>query len=488
MAAADVGSPEWWLRRLHGRIVARRQSVQTLHDYYDGVHRLAFASRKFLEAFGGLFGAFADNWTAIVVDGTEERLNIEGFRIDAEQTKPDKDAWQIWQENELDAQSQLAHVEALICGESYVTTWVGDGDNTAEITVQSPATAIVETHPTKNCERLAGLRLYLDEEGFEHAELFLPEDVYVYRSKTKRSSPMDPIDPARVHWLVDEWLGLGLDVNGSMANPLKAVPMVPLPNRPRLAYGSRNQLSAQSEITPVIPIQDAVNKLVADMMVAAEYAAYPQRYMLGLEELPRDEQTGQPINPYTPDKRLWLGEGDAQGMQIGEFEVAELANYVSAIEMLIQHVASITRTPPHYLNASADRLSGESIKAAETGLVAKVRRKQRHFGEGWEEVMRLAGGLTGNQTLANAAAAETVWADPESRTESQHTDAVQKKQAMGVSWRQSMEDLGYTPTQIERMREELKEEKAAGIGPAAPPAAPAAAGEMPPAPPEPQRP
>ena len=112
------------------------------------------------------------------------------------------------------------------------------------------------------------------------------------------------------------------------------------------------------------------------------------------------------------------------------------------------HVASISRTPPHYLNASADRLSGESIKAAETGLVAKVRRRQGQFGAGWEEVMRIAGKIAGTP-LGDAQSLETIWADPESRTEAEH-DATLKKQALGVPQRQLWEDLGYTPEQIER--------------------------------------
>lgn len=444
----EVGSSEWWLRRLHGQIVGRRPTVRKLHDYYDGVHRLAFASEKFLEAFGGMFRAFADNWCAIVPDATEERLNVEGFRMGVD-TAPDQEAWRIWQENECDAQSQMAHLEALIAGEAYATVWYGT-DATPEITVESPTSAIVECHPKKRGTRLAGLRCYLDEWGYEHAELFLPDGVYLYRSKTTRPT-YGAVDAARVHWVVDDANGVSVDVDGSMKNPLGVVPMVPLPNRPRLAYGARVPLAAQSEISSVIPINDAINKLVADMMVAAEYAAYPQRYMLGLDELPRND-AGQEFNPFTPDKRVWLGEGDATGVKVGEFSAADLGNYVKAIEMLIQHVASITRTPPHYLNASADRLSGESIKAAETGLVAKVLRKQRHFGEAWEEVIRIAGAVIGNSELANARMAETIWADPESRTESQHVDAVVKKKELGVPSEQLWQDLGYSPTQINRMK------------------------------------
>ena len=67
--------------------------------------------------------------------------------------------------------------------------------------------------------------------------------------------------------------------------------------------------------------------------------------------------------------------------------------------MLIQHVAAQTRTPPHYLlGAMGSFPSGESLKATETGLVAKVRRKMLSFGEGWEEAMRLAFAVEGEPT------------------------------------------------------------------------------------------
>ncbi len=66
-----------------------------------------------------------------------------------------------------------------------------------------------------------------------------------------------------------------------------------------------------------------------------------------------------------------------------------IKSFVTGVEMLVQHIASQTKTPPHYFYLSGQFPSGESIKSAETGLVAKVLRKQRYFGEGWEEVVRL---------------------------------------------------------------------------------------------------
>lgn len=435
------------LRRLYGNLIDRRPKIGRATDYYDGVHNLAFASEKFLEAFGGLFRAFADNWCGVVVDAVEERLNVDGFRVTDTAAKADDTAWAIWQRNEMDAQSQMAHQEALISGAAYGVVWV-DKDGKAEITVEPAQSTIVDCHPKMRQQRTAGLRCWVDEEGYEHAELFFPSDVYRFRSRGKRSSG---VDSRRSQWIVDPDAGNDVDSSGRMANPFGVVPVVELLNRPRLNRSRRAGWAAHSEIAAVIPLQDGVNKLVADMLIASEFAAFPQRWLTGYEAQ-TDPTTGAVIPPDMKagaGRLHWLEDPQAQ---FGQFAAADLSNFVKAVDMTIQHIASISRTPPHYLNASADRLSGESIKAAETGLVAKVRRKQRHFGEAWEEIIRIAGRIEKEDQLAGAEAMETIWADPESRTEAEHVDAVMKKKTLNVPDPQLWEDLGYTPQQIARFK------------------------------------
>lgn len=464
---ADVVDPMVILKRMYAELIERRPMVARAANYYDGDHNLGFASEKFLEAFGGLFRAFSDNWCATVVDAAEERLNVEGFRVSDAADSSDQGAWDIWQRNELDAQSQLAHQEALYAGVSYVTVWPesDDPDALSTITVEPAMNAIVDCHPKFRRQRRAGLRTFLDDDGYEHAELFLPDRVFQFRAKARSTGLVS----TRQTWTVDPNSENALDESGSMPNPFGRVPMVEVLNRPRLYVANRVGWAAHSEIASIMPLQDAVNKLVADMIVASEFAAAPQRWQTGYE--PKvDPQSGQEIPPsWKPGAgRVWVSE--SENAQFGQFVVADLGNFVKAIEMLIQHIASISRTPPHYLNASADRLSGESIKAAETGLVAKVRRKMRPFGEAWEEVMRLAGALEGNAELAGAMGMETIWADPETRTEAEHVDATLKKQALGVPLEQLWEDLGYSPQQIERFPALIA--KAALLAPA-PPAPPA---------------
>jgi len=67
-------TPAAWLTSLERKLAAQQREIQIFEDYYDGNHRLAFATRRFRQAFGSLFNAFADNWCESVVDAPVERL------------------------------------------------------------------------------------------------------------------------------------------------------------------------------------------------------------------------------------------------------------------------------------------------------------------------------------------------------------------------------------------------------------------------------
>lgn len=440
--------PQVTLKRLYAELVHRRPVIKTAADYYDGVHNLAFTSEKFLEAFGGMFNSFSDNWCQAVTDAVEERLSVNGFRVNA-QPSADENAHRIWQANELDLQAQLGHVDGLHQGAFYVTVWNGTDPAVPEITTDSCMGTIVDHHPKHRRRRLSALRTWQDDAGYEHAELFLPDMVYLFRTATKRTGLV--VSAAHTKWIVDDTSDhyAELDVNGGMVNPLGVVPVVEFMNRPRLYSSARAGWGVHSEIAPVIPLQNAANKLFADLMVASEFGAFPQRHLTGYEP-DEDPDTGAMIPPSFrsgPGRVWWTESAEAK---FGEFATADLTQFATVIELVVSHIAKISKTPPHYLSVSADRLSGESLKSSETGLVKKVVRVQRHWGAGWEEVIRLAGMVAGIAELAGATSMETVWADAETRSESEHIDAVTKKKALDVPAPQLWEEMGYTPAQVAR--------------------------------------
>jgi hypothetical protein len=428
---ARIGTVGYWLGRLSVELDAQAKVTAVFDDYFTGRHPLQFATSKFRETFGSLFAEFADNWCPVVVDSAAERLAVQGFRFGGKETyEGDSDAWDIWQANGLDSDSGVAHTEAIKTGHAYIIVDVGDPPR---ITVETPHEVIIATEPGNRRKRIAALKRWRDFEGVLHAIVYLPDASYRFVSR----EPFAAGSP--VVWVADATQR----VPNAFGN---TIPVIPIRNNPSMLRGGR------SDLEPVIDIQNGINKIVTDMLVASEYAAFRQRWASGIE-IPIDPETGKPNASrfLSSVSRMWVVEDE--NAKFGEFNVTELSNYVRACEMLIQHLAAQTRTPPHYLTAGLGQWpSGDSLKASEAGLVAKVKRKQLDFGEAWEEAIRLAFYVQGDKR-ADAIDAEVIWQDPEYRTEGERVDALTKMATLGVPHEALWSRWGATPQEIERWRE-----------------------------------
>lgn len=441
-------SPMWWLAKLEAELAARQPRIALMDCYYRGDHPLPFLTKahdsKMHSEFSRLLEDSRSNFMRLVVDVVEERLRVEGFRLSASaDATSDKDSWDIWQANQLDADSQTAFVEALVKGVAYLSVWAGENDgDRPTIAVEDPSQTIVGYVPGSNFRRrAAALKIWLDDwTGKRRANVYLPAGIHKFEQEpAKDSGPMTAAaqsaagDKAKPKWkeLEDEFV----------ENPIGVVPIVPLRNRPRLL------LEGESEIQDVHRVQNQINGLLFLLALAGYFGAHRQRWAVGLKIM--EDKNGKPVEPFdVAIDRLWNAE-DPQ-VKFGEFSQTDLTGYIKAIEQKVLHIAVTTRTPRHYLIEQGQSPSGDAIKSAESGLTKKVERKQRPFGEGLEEAMRLA------RRFAGAADApvdsEIVWADPEIRTEGAITDAAIKRFQAGLTpWEQTMEDLGYSQTQISRM-------------------------------------
>ncbi|SFI82046.1 Phage portal protein, SPP1 Gp6-like [Streptosporangium canum] len=434
-------TPLEWIAYLEGKLSKQRSEVRKYATYYDSENKtLNYAQQKFSEIFGDMFVGWRDNFCPLIVDSISERLRVQGFRMGPEEAA-DKDATEIWQYNSLDAESNAAHIDALMGGASYLVVW-GDEEDMPLISPESAEDVVVQYEPGSRRKRAAAMKQYIDDWGVEHATLWLPDGVYTSEVRGNGEGRT--------------WTGPERE-----NNPLDKVPVVPLYNRTRL------KLTPFSELASIIPVQDAINKVAADALVASEFAAFPQRILAGIEQPPDNatdselEQARQAMIRAYVDRILTLDNPDAKW---GQFEAADLKNYVVLIDMLVQHMASQSRVPFHYFLLNGGQApSGESITAAEAGLVAKAKERMLHFGESWEEAMRLAFEVKGDTSRAKAYSAEVIWEDPEYRSKAQQADALLKLKELNVPVRQLQEEYGYTPTQILRFdamrEEEMKRQK-----------------------------
>ncbi|WP_256725370.1 phage portal protein [Streptomyces sp. IMTB 2501] len=418
-------TPQMWMDYLASKLASRSGNYKRFGEYYDGKHqKMLFAQSKYRTEFAHIFERWNDNFCGLIIDSVNERMFIDGFRLSEEPTE-DTIAREIWQRNRLDSESNAAHLDAMIQGAAYAVVWADD-EGKAVISIESAEHMVVQYKPGSRHEIEAASKYYVDDWGRQFCTLWWGDKVYT-----------------------GDWKIGGYSIDRTEPNPLGRPPVVPIQNRARLVG------EPMSDLATVIPIQDAINKTVADSLVASEYAAWPQRYVTGLEI--QEDENGNPIEPFkvAVDKLL---QAEDPAASFGQFAAADLSNYVDLVDMLVQHMASISRIPFHYMLKGGQPPSGDAITSAEAGLVSKTKERMLHFGEAWEEVIRLAVEVEKGGKQEEYAAAEVIWRDPENRTEAQHIDSLLKLQQLNVPKQQLWQDAGYTPSQIARFDQLLEEE------------------------------
>lgn len=426
------------LNELDWKLSAARDRLLAYDRYYEGEQPIRFVAPALRVEFGERITALVLNFPRVVADAYENRLDVEGFRY-AGDSAGDEDLWAVWQANDLDEQSQQAHLDSLALGRSYVIVGSGDGaDDAPVITVESAMQVWAARDP--RTRRVTAAVKRWDEGPVtgpreQHAVLYLPDST---RHMVRRS-------------------GRGWQLVGTVdEHEMGRVPVVPLVNRPRIL-----RPDGLSEFHDVLPVADAANKIATDMMVSAEFHAMPRRWAAGVKQSDFQDTTGAPLNPWSRDAgTLWATENASA--EFGQFTEANLANFHNTIKMLAQLTVQLAGLPPHYASVGsgdANPTSADAIRSAESQLVKRVERKQTYYGGAWESVMRLVRRVQTGEWDANATSLETLWRDPSTPTVAQKADAVMKLATplQGgraiVPLEQAREDLGYTAEQRRRMDE-----------------------------------
>lgn len=431
-------SPEWWVARLYKQLQVQADEVAFYSDYYSGEHPLPWLAPQARDEFRRILRMTRTNYMGLVCDATAERLSVEGFRFGADESA-DKDAHRIWQANNLDSDSDMAWLEALIGGRSYFLVAPNPKDErTPHIWVEHASQAIVEHVPgTNRRERKAGLKVWDDDwTGELHATLYLMENgvqwLYKFKSKRVRGG-------AKPQWVRRDVTGEDWPANGKSDR----LSLIEIPNNPRLLTGG------VSELSDLTDIQDRINKTVADRLITQDYGAFPQKWA---SAWPNEDDAG---NPNTIDiGRNRMVTTEVAETKFGQWDAAPLDPYSLAKREDVKDIASRSRTPAQYLLGEMSNVNGETLKASESGHISKVKQRRRPFGEAAEEAQRIAFGFAGI-ARPSGARMETIWTNPEFRTEGELTDATVKKLQAGItSLRQAREDVGYTATQIERLEED----------------------------------
>jgi hypothetical protein len=449
----DVKSAAAKLDKLNSERLRRGKESDEFKGFFLGEQPLKFASNEWAEEHQARYEGFADNWTEVVANSNAERITLDGVKIptssnkaSAKQTPQERKLMDMFLSLNFDSLSQQGFLESIISRRSFAYVWNGEDGEGSVGDWKDPSEAIVEYDPFTGRDRRFGA-MFWDDETRLHAHLYTKTEVFHFSREKGVVSSGGLILPSNVS-LPGQW-EFHEDTSG--VNHLGVVPLVEFPNRPILKKGPL------SDISGVMAMQEAINLLWAYLFSAADFAGMPARVIMGQAppKIPILDENGVKVGERTVDpieltrgRMLWL---TGQNATIGQWESAKLDVFTAVIEQAVGHIAAQTRTPPHYLvaNKGLSNLSGDALKAAETGLVSKVRQTISYFEPSVRALFVLIALQSGDKRLAEAAKrSKPQWKDVENRSEAQASDALLKKQQAGYPFEWLLREDGKSPDEI----------------------------------------
>jgi hypothetical protein len=358
----------------------RSKLYRLYQAYYDGDHRLSFASEKFRNTFGRLFTALADNLCPRVVDALADRLQLVGFEVERGPAELADEAMDLWQENRMDQRAGQTILEALISGDSYVLVWpatLPDIEGERPVFYPQDALEMVVHYDQEIPGQINwAAKFWRDDERKKYRmTLYYPDRIEKWET-LQESSTAPTKDSAFVRRTTEgePW---------PIRNEYGRVPVFHFANNAR-----KLGKPGQSELKDIIPLQDALNKAIADMLVAMEFSAFRQRWVTGIDEI-RDPVTQRVISPWEPGSdRVWTGP---EGATFGEFGQTDLNQFLQVQESFRAEIARVSATPLHYMMLMSGNFpSGESMKTAEAPFTAKGNDRMITFGNTWEDAVTFA--------------------------------------------------------------------------------------------------
>jgi hypothetical protein len=279
---------EEWVSRLSQLHDRERPKLVALNNEYELESPLSYMHPEIAREIGDRLAQVVIAWPQLVVDSVEERLDVEGFRL-PNSDKAEDDLWRVWQQNNADEGSQMGRVDTLVMKRSFICVGTNEDDaDTPLVTFESPLEMYADIDPRTRAVR-AALRRWTDAEaqatvtptsgippvtgaGVAYSTLYLPDSTVWFENNQ----------------VVDR------DDHG-----LGEVLVTPVVNRARLS-----DYLGRSELSPVLPLSHAANKIATDMMVAAEFVALPLRGIFGIGPDDLEDADG---NKMTALQAIWVG-------------------------------------------------------------------------------------------------------------------------------------------------------------------------------------
>ncbi len=440
---------DWLVQQME----AEQQSIQEARNYYNGVQTEFLTAR--VRQFLGLHedNPFSLNVCETVVSAVANVLNVVGFDTDENPTKDkikEQATWaaDVWKANKMESLQDVVHEFALADRETFV---------------------IVEWDEEKKLPRLIHNQRFVGVsaggDGMGVWMVYENDDIYqrplyavkqwvdtIWNNNLPRTTTRRTVyfaDRIERYMYDNGWKHFEDDgkpwsqPNLNTAEQPIGIPVIHFKNK-----------GFRAEHWKAIPMQDAINKTLVDVLGANDLTAFKSFFAFGFmpttdgKDLKEDGSNALTIGPgvingvanKTPDQA-----------SLQEIEGADNTPLMKALIDLVTLTAQTTDTPVSRFVITAQVAAEGTIKAQNDALNKKAEDRRGLFGDGWSQVMSMARALAnlyGNALLDEKVEFQPIWKHDRTLEELQT-----KGQALNIPQEQIWAEAGYTSEQIAQMKQ-----------------------------------
>lgn len=389
------------------------------------------------------------NVCGVVVDTFDRGLSVVGFRSPT--AADDEPAWAWWQKHRLDARQHEVHRAALTYGWSWVSV-LPDDERAGG--APSPATwTPLNVHAEWDDPRrdLFPMRATLVRKvkhplfGAGWSVMFIDDRTVqeAFVQKHKRAPRI-----ADATFVKEPW------EHGATYDGKRVCPLVWFPNE-----RTAEDRPPRGEVEPLIQPQRAINSVNFDRLAVSRFGAFKQKVVIGWSPESQDQVVKAAAS------ETWVFE-DAE-IKTSQFDASPLAPYDGLLREMTENVALVAGIPLHQLTGSLQNVSQETAALAEAAHQRKLHLKRESFGEAWEQVVRLAMGMSGEAAPDDAA--EVLWLETEARSFAGVVDGIFKlatipAEAQGVPIEELLDLIpGMTQQKLTAIRTALADRRSLSL-------------------------
>lgn len=396
--------------------------------YYRGDQPLRFMTDRVDPKISG----FQSNLAKVAVTAVGERIRLEDVTASVAGRDVSSRARELIEDSDLPMLLQGVLVDMLALGSAYLIVWADEfgrptvtGESAQQVTVERDPITRAVTGAVKRWEITDANGVVIEEHVIRYGA---DKIVHLRRDDTQ----------GKLQFVRDH------------DNPLGVVPVVPLINVDRI----HDDVGA-SVVDDLAPLLDALNKLVADMLVTSDSVARPKRYATGVTL--EDDEAGfmadhdEGFNaddpevitdqvsmsaddgvkaPFTDADDMWISE-QAEA-KFGQLAGANMAGYETAVNLIMQQIMAISSLPGHLVGiTTSNPATAEALRASEVALASNAAGRVKVVNKPMEWAVRLLIAID-QGVKPSQVKVKLRWADTSTRSIAQEADAAVKLHAEGV--------------------------------------------------------